>query len=252
MKLSNLPEIAALMSAYSRCFTEKHESIPVQTIGDYYVHSRNRFNRWMRLLADHSASLICSPPPSRLHTAFNRTVSHPLTDLSRQIFINEFVSRVWLLLLIAADRFHRRNETEALARNLLSGYQTLRRRTAELVIHNEMLAAPQRFIVQDLRKHTEIWADLLCCDIMARYDLWSLAYNPDEARRNAQQRFADQILRPDAVAWQFLLEEIRSTFSPESLSGLHISSADQQILRLMLSTFPRTAEHPKIRSGKSV
>ncbi|MFM7057557.1 MAG: hypothetical protein ACKO2P_11620 [Planctomycetota bacterium] len=251
MKLSNLPEIAALMSAHSRSFIERRESIPVQTIGDYYVHSRNRFNRWMRLLADHSANLLCTPPPSRRHTLCNASAPHPLTDLAQQIFLNEFAARVWLLLLIAADRFNRRHETEALARNLLGGYQTLRRRTAELVIHNESLAAPQRFMVQDLRKHTESWADLLCCDVIARHDLWSLAYNPDEAQRNAQQRLAGHLPAPDAVAWQFLLEEIRSTFSPHAFPGLHVGSDDRQILRLMLSTFPRIAEHPRIHSGKS-
>jgi hypothetical protein len=250
VKLSDLPEIAALMAAHNRCFTERRESLPVQTIGDYYVHSRNRFNRWMRLLADHSTELICPPPPSRLHSLFTNKPSHPLTDLSLQIFVNEMVARVWMLLLIAGDRFHRRQETEALARNLLSGFQTLRRRTAELVIHNEALPAPQRFIVQDLRKHTEIWSDLLCCEIMSRYDLWSLAYNPEEAQRNAQLRLAGNLPVPAAVAWQFLLEEIRTVFGVDSLSRLHVQSDDRQILRLMLSTFPRITDRTEIRSGR--
>lgn len=250
VKLSDLPEIAALMAAHNRCFTERRESIPVQTIGDYYVHSRNRFNRWMRMLAAHSTELICPPPPKRLHSLFTTEQSHPLTDLSLQIFVNEMVARVWMLLLIAGDRFHCRQETEALARNLLSGYQTLRRRTADLVIHNEALPAPQRFISQDFRKHTENWCDLLCCDIMSRHDLWSLAYNSEEAQRNAQSRYPGSLPVPAAVAWQFLLEEIRTVFGVESLSRLRVHSDDRQILRLMLSTFPRITDRTEIRSGR--
>ncbi|MFM8478518.1 MAG: hypothetical protein ACKOEO_22270, partial [Planctomycetaceae bacterium] len=212
----------------------------------------NRFNRWMRLLADHSTELICTSPPSRLHSLLKTQRSHPLTDLSLQIFVNEMVARVWILLLIAGDRFHRRQETEALARNLLSGYQTLRRRTAELVIHNEALHAQQRFIVQDFRKHTENWSDLLCCEIMARHDLWLLAYNPEEAQRNAQLRLGGNLPVPAAVAWQFLLEEIRTVFGVDCLSTLCVLPEDRQILRLMLSTFPRITDRTEIRSGRPV
>ncbi len=250
MKLSNLPEIAALMAAHSRCFIERRDSIPVQVIGDYYVHSRNRFNRWMRLLADHSAGLLCNPPTSQGRLRDASQSLHPLAELAQHIFINEMAARVWMLLLIAGDRFSRRQETEALARNLLSGYQTLRRRTAELVIHNEALPAPQRFIVQDLRKHTETWTDMLCCSPMARFDLWSLAFDPEDAQRNFQLRLAGTPPAPSAVAWQFLLEELRDAFSVEPLHSLHVHSDDRQILQLMLSSFPRTAGRTGLLSGQ--
>jgi len=50
LKLSALPEIAALLAAHGQSFAEQTSSVSVQAIGDYYVYSRNRFNRWMRLL----------------------------------------------------------------------------------------------------------------------------------------------------------------------------------------------------------
>ncbi|MEY3173519.1 MAG: hypothetical protein RLZZ436_1433 [Planctomycetota bacterium] len=240
------------MSAYGRCIVERRESIPVQTIGDYYVHSRNRFNRWMRLLADHSASLICNPTSSQTDPRSGCRTTHAISDLAQHIFINELVSRVWMLLLIAGDRFQRRQESEALARNLLGGYKTLRHRTVELVIHNETLPAPQRFLVQDLRKHTENWSDLLCCETMARFDLWALAYNPEEAQRNFQQRLAGSLPVPTAVAWQFLLDDIRTTFSTDSLTRLTVAPDDRRIIRLMLSSFPRTAGRTALLSGASV
>jgi hypothetical protein len=250
VKLLNLPEIAALMSAHSRCFIERRDSIPVQIIGDYYVHSRNRFNRWMRLLADHSAGLLCNPPASHARHGDASLCLHPLAELAQHIFINEMAARVWMLLLIAGDRFSRRQETEALARNLLSGYQTIRRRTAELVIHNEALPAPQRFIIQDLRKTTETWTDLLCCSPMARFDLWSLAFNPEDAQRNAQLRLSGNLPAPSAVAWQFLLEELREAFSIDSLHHLYAHPDDRQILQLMLSSFPLTAGRTGLLSGQ--
>ena len=40
------------MAAHGQLFIERDEEIPAQTIGDYYILSRNRFNRWMKDLTD--------------------------------------------------------------------------------------------------------------------------------------------------------------------------------------------------------
>jgi hypothetical protein len=76
---------------------------------------------------------------------------------------------------------------------------------------------------------------------MARFDLWSLAFNPEDAQRNAQLRLSGDLPAPSAVAWQFLLEELREAFSVDSLHHLHAHPDNRKILQLMLSSFPLTA-----------
>ena len=52
MKLAYLVEVTALISAHSRLLIERPDELSNTLLGDYYVHSRNRFNRWMRDLND--------------------------------------------------------------------------------------------------------------------------------------------------------------------------------------------------------
>lgn len=248
MKLACLPEIAALMAANGRCFIEHRNLLSVQTIGDCYVISRNRFNRWMRLLASHSDP----PPPTRRRD--QRTIQpdlHPLVDLAQHVLLNETAARVWLALLVAGDRFHRRNDTEALAKNLISGYQTVHRRTIDLVMQSDSIAPLQRQELQDLRKDTEIWTDLLCCDAMAHYDLWTLAFNPDDAKHSCQQRLRGGFPAQSNPAWRRLLVDLRAAFSTVSGSKPALHTEDRQLMRLMLSTFPHPVGRANLLLGVS-
>lgn len=248
MKLACLPEIAALMAANGRAFIENRNRLSVQTIGDCYVISRNRFNRWMRLISSYSEPPRATPGNPRE----TRPALHPLVDLAQNVLLNEVAARVWLALLVAGDRFHRRNDTEALAKNLISGYQTVHRRTMEGVMHSESIAARQRRELQDLRKDTEIWTDLLCCDVMSHYDLWTLAFNPEDARHSCQQRLRGGFPSPENAAWRRLLIELRAAFSTVSGSSPVQHIEDRQLLRLMLSTFPSSVGHTNLLLGSSV
>ncbi|MEY3459608.1 MAG: hypothetical protein RL215_2765 [Planctomycetota bacterium] len=239
MKINSLPEIAAWMSANGSSFVERRHLLSVQTIGDCYVLSRNRFNRWMRAMAQQPEQ------PSALrgwHSATSTPSRHPLAELAQQVFLNEMTARVWLSLLVAGDRFHRRNDSEALAKNLISGYQTLRRQTLDMVSRCDSITPRQRLDIQDLRKDTEIWTDLLCCEVMSRYDLWALAFNPDDARHSCQQRLRGGFPPASDPAWSRLLQDLRTSFSSVGEVRPLVHREDRQLLRLMLSTFPPTPD----------
>ena len=97
MKLAYLTEIAALMAAHGQLFIERDEEIPSQTIGDYYILSRNRFNRWMKDLTDLENGLVIRDP---LHL-IGLTPTRPATrTIAEQILVNEMIARVWTILLI--------------------------------------------------------------------------------------------------------------------------------------------------------
>lgn len=247
MKLDCLPEIAALMAANGRAFIEHRDLLSVQTIGDCYVISRNRFNRWMRLLTNYS-----DPPPAARPKWGTKPDLHPLVGLAQNVLLNEVASRVWLALLVAGDRFNRRNDTEALAKNLISGYQTVHHKTMERVMQSESIAPLQRQEIQDLRKDTEIWTDLLCCDVMQHYDLWPLAFNPEDAKHSCKQRLRGGFPSQENPAWRRLLVDLRAAFSTVAGSTAVLHTEDRQLLRLMLSTFPRSVGRASLLLGSSV
>ena len=52
VKLAYVTEVAALISAHCHLLIERPEPFSTALLGDFYVQSRNRFNRWHRDLND--------------------------------------------------------------------------------------------------------------------------------------------------------------------------------------------------------
>jgi len=238
LKLSALPEIAALLAAHGQIFAEQASGVSVQAIGDYYVYSRNRFNRWMRLL-DQLESDCCVADVADGSTEPSLSSGIPLLrELGEQILVNEMVARVWTILLIAQDRQRGSSECEALATNVLLGHQTLRRRLLQLCRSDELAAAEFSLRIEHLRRETEVWTDILCCPLMKRYDLWSLACDEEDARDYFRQRQERCALDSASAAWVAMLSGLRDSFSDTDEPAVLVAQDDIRIVRLMASCFP--------------
>jgi len=238
LKLSALPEIAALLAAHGQSFAEQASGVSVQAIGDYYVYSRNRFNRWMRLL-DQLESDCCGADVADGSTEPSLSSGIPLLrELGEQILVNEMLARVWTILLIAQDRQRGSSECEALATNVLLGHQTLRRRLLQLCRSDELAAAEFSLRIEHLRRETEVWTDILCCPLMKRYDLWSLACDEEDARDYFRQRQERCALDSASAVWVAMLSGLRDSFSDTDEPAVLVAQDDIRIVRLMASCFP--------------
>ena len=240
LKLSTLPEIAALLAAYGQNFVDQASSVSVQVIGDYYVHSRNRFNRWMRVLDRLEAS---SDPMGAVvddvtcQSGIDSGIS-VLRELAEQILVNELPVRVWTLLLVAQDRQRGSSESEALATNVLRGHLTVRRRLLQLCRNLEFSESELALRVEHLRRETEVWFDILCCPFMKRYDLWSLACDEEDARDYFRQRQERCALDHCSAAWVAMLSGLRDSFIDVDSPPVLVAEDDIRLVRLMASCFP--------------
>lgn len=210
----------------------------VQVMGDYYVYSRNRFNRWMRLLdrledgRETTASAVDSGSV-RIDNGI------PLIrEVSEQILINEMLARVWTILLVAQDRQRGCSDSEAIAGNVLLGHQTLRRRLLRLCRSKELVDSEFSLRIEHLRRETEVWTDILCCPFMKRYDLWSFACDEEDARDYFRQRQERCALDSDSAAWVAMLSGLRESFDEVDEAAVLVAQDDVRIIRLMASCFP--------------
>lgn len=244
MKLSALPEIAALLAAHGQSFAEQADAISVQTIGDYYVYSRNRFNRWMRLL-DQLETDCCNADAVDSSTELSVNSGIPLMrELAEQILVNEMLARVWTILLLAHDRHRGSSQCEALATNVLLGHHTLRRRMLQLCRSDEFAEAEFSLRIEHLRRETEVWTDIICCPLMKRYDLWSLACDEEDARDYFRQRQERCALDSASAAWVAMLSGLRESFSDSEEPAVLVAQDDIRIIQLMASCFPGTCTVP--------
>lgn len=234
MKLSCLPEIAAMMAAYGQNFVEQWAPMPVQVVGDFYVLSRNRFNRWMRMLDDLDRRAVLTQADLPFSSIGNLPGVRIVTE---QILITEMVTRVWSILLIAHDRFRGENDTEALAANVFLGHQAVRRRALDVFRNDDLLGLEHVLRIEHIRRETEVWSDILCAPLMKKYNLWNYAHSEEQAREYYRQRVEQKALSGSSDAWIPMLSAMRETFAEGHSLGTLIHEEDRKLVRLMLESF---------------
>jgi hypothetical protein len=249
VKLAYLTEIAALMAAHGQLFIERDEEIPAQTIGDYYILSRNRFNRWMKDLTDLEKGLSIRDP---LHL-IGLMPSRPATrTIAEQILVNEMVARVWTILLMARDRYQGVDRIRPVAHNVFLGHLSIRHKALSVVLSDDRLSQPDLIAIDKTRKATERWTDLLCCPLMGEYDLWQYAFHEETARELLRDRAHQSPLDHRSRAWVLILAGMRHSFQEkEGLSSV-VQDDDRRLARLMLNSFPEDASEMTFWMGAKV
>ncbi|MCA9037439.1 MAG: hypothetical protein KDA91_20020 [Planctomycetaceae bacterium] len=255
MKLAYLTEVAALMAAHNEMFIEQAQEIPNDVVGDYYILCRNRFNRWMRDLSDLESGLAVREPLDLIGLTSDRPATRSIAE---QVMINEMVSRIWTILLIARDRRHQTDRTIPLAHNVFLGHLTVRHKALSVCLSDPRMSQDDIVDVDKLRASTERWTDMLCCHLMHRFDLWQYAFDQDRAREFLNDRVEQQALSYQSQAWILILAGMRYSFPDRDGLAAPVHEDDRTLARLMLSSFPENSPEmafwmsSKLRQARSV
>lgn len=236
VKLAYLVEVAALASAHSRLLIEQSEEIPNVLLGDYYIHSRNRFNRWMRDLNDIEHGVAIRDP---LHLFGLSPRQPPAQSLAEQILVNDLLNRVWTVMLIACDRHRGEARIESLAHNVFRSHLTVRHRAMSVCVNDSSLAPEQVHHIEKLKTSSERWADLLNCALMDCYDLWEYACDETRAREFFRDRFHKERIAPqNSQAWSLILAGLRHSFPDIDGLSAPVHDDDRMITRCIIDSFP--------------
>ncbi len=236
MKLAYLVEVAALASAHSRILIEQSGQISNVLLGDYYIQSRNRFNRWMRDLNDIENGVSIRDP---LHLFGLSPTRPPAQSIAEQIIINDLLNRVWTVMLIACDRDRKESRLEPLAHNVFRSHLAVRHRALSVCINDSSLQPEQVLHVEKLRTSSERWADLLNCGLMDAYDLWDYAFDEVRAREFYQDRFHQERIAPqNSQAWSLILAGLRHSFPDIDGLSAPLHDDDRMITRSIIDCFP--------------
>lgn len=223
------------MAAHSRLFVEQSDEVSTQTIGDYYILSRNRFNRWMKELNDVESGM--NLPPRWEHHAGCPAARR----LVEEILINEMVARIWTILLLARDRNHHVDRIRPVAHNVFLGHLSVRHKALGVVLNDRHVSASDLAAIDRTRRATERWTDLLCCPLMDDFDLWQYAFHESTAREFLEERVDQSTIDPKSRAWVMVLAGIRHCFPDDQTLGVPAHDDDRRISRLMLNAFPEDA-----------
>jgi len=238
LKLAYLTEVAALLASHNRLFVEHPDEMSTEAAGDYYILSRNRFNRWMRQLRDVESGATVTDPTLLLAPGHGRQIARTIAE---QVLVNEMLTRIWTVMLIARDRFRSQNRIEPLAQNVFLGQLAVRKRALSVCLNDKGLDANDMVAIDKLRESTERWTDLLNCSLMGRYDLWDYAFDESRAQQFLRDREEQRTLDHRNHAWVLILSGLRFSFPDRDGLAASVHEDDRRILRLMLTSFPEDA-----------
>lgn len=249
MKLAYLTELAALIAAHYPLLVEQPEPLSNAVLGDFYIQSRNRFNRWLRDLNNLEAGGEIRDP---LHLIGLNSVRPALQSITEQILINDILNRVWTVVTISTDRHRCEDRSETLAGNIFRGHVTIRDKACSLCLDDNSLSPAQMTHVNKLRSSAELWSDLLCCIPMGTFDLWDYAYDKERAQEYYQDRFDQDTMKPRSHAWTLILAGLRHSFPDEGGLASPLHDDDRQIARAMLNAFPNGTSNMTIWTGETL
>ena len=236
VKLAYLVEVTALISAHSRMLIEQPEQISNALLGDYYIQSRNRFNRWMRDLNDLENGVTIRDP---LHMFGLSPRFPPIQSITEQILINDLLNRVWTVILVACDVHRRENRIQPLAHNVYQSQMTVRHKALSVCMGNSSMKPEQLVHIEKLRAASERWADLLNCSLMATYDLWDYAFDSTRAREFFNDRFRNERLSADnSQVWSLILAGLRHSFPDNDGLAAPLHDDDRMITRSVIDCVP--------------
>ncbi len=238
VKLAHLTEVAALMAGHHRLFIEQSDELPNQVVGDYYILSRNRFNRWMKDLQDLQSGVEVRDPQKLMELASSRSAARSLAE---QIMVNEMLARIWTMMLVARDRLHGLDRVRPLAHNVFLGHLSIRHKSLHVCLTDESMTAADTNAIDKLRSSTERWTDLLCCQLMDDFDLWQYAFDKDRALEFLRDREEQRSLSHSSQAWVLILAGMRHSFPDTDGLAAPIHHDDRALARLMISSFPKQA-----------
>ena len=236
VKLAYLVEATALIAAHSKMIVEGSDSLPTVKMGDYYIHSRNRFNRWMRDLNDMTADVAIRDPLHQfgLHPRFPVIMS-----ITEQILVNGLLNRIWTLTLLAVDRHRREDAVTSLALNVSRSFDTIRQKAFNLARQHDSVSPAQVLHLNRMQCSADRWADLMTCSLMAEYDLWDYAVDSDRCREFHRDRFQSQQLNSeDSRSWSLILAGLKHSFPDKGGLSYPIHDDDRLILKSLIDCFP--------------
>lgn len=219
---------------------EQPEQISNVLLGDYYVQSRNRFNRWMRDLNDLETGVAIRDP---LHLFGLSRTAPPVLSIVEQVLVNDLLNRVWTVVLISCDRHRNEERIQPLAHNVYRSHSTVRHKAISVAHEDESLSSQQVHYINKLRASSERWADLLNCSLMADYDLWDYAFDSLRAQEFHDDRFRNQ--RPgsqDSGTWPLILAGLRKSFPDDNGLAAPLHDDDRMITRSIMDCFPGNSE----------
>ena len=206
LRLREIVEAAAWVSAHSRMFIERPERRCELQLTEFWLLSRQRLHDWTQAIDTHLLAQVAG------HGGARRGEGGELVPLVQEVLAAEVLARVWSATLTAADRHSAGDRYERLVRHVFTGHLHARHRALSLIAEGRQLPGRELPRLDQLRRRCERWTDVLVGHLVSRYDVEEFAFDAERAREfgGTQQDRGD--VSPQHAVWGLILAGIGVSF----------------------------------------
>ncbi len=230
MQARELIDLAAMITAHAQTLIEAPGNISPAGLEQYWAAERCRQQRWHETLTAFVRS------PAELHAVAPAT-NHFRATLD-EILASEVLTRVWATVLAAHDRRRQLKEAEPIGRSVYLAHVEARTRVLELMIGHAGLPLEDAVSLNQLRRRSERWTDVLIGQLLQRYDVAEFAVNADRAREFSTDLGADSSPAARRQAWGLMMVSLRTAFQAPSELCSPNTDLNQRVAGSILACFP--------------
>ncbi|MCH8922744.1 MAG: hypothetical protein IIA67_06305 [Planctomycetes bacterium] len=247
MDLCELAELAALVASHGPGLVTEGRPLSPTGMGQYWSASKCRFDRWAAALKEYRDHAAYPHQPGMFQSTAFQTFSD-IRPVIEEILVGEMLTRVWTAVTRACDLSTGDRESEPIAQSVLLSQLEARKRALQLMVHGPGVEAPAAVALNQLRRRTQRWTDLLvgylaACHPKMGADVSQLAADPLRARDFASDLIHEQQQGVAQQGWQVTLAALRAAFQHDLNRPVANVELTDQIGQAVLACFPGIILH---------
>ncbi|MCR9115637.1 MAG: hypothetical protein NXI22_01650 [bacterium] len=176
MHVRDLVTLAGFIARYAPTLLVNEPHIDADATAESWAAMRCRLDRWQMALKKHA---IHTETASRSQRKLQWQIVRPVLE---EVFVTEIFTRVWTAFCIVKDRQLNQQELAPGALSAQLGHLEARRRTLELVVTGKGADTEDAVALNQLRRRSERWSDMLCASMIVQHDLFDLAFDNSRVR----------------------------------------------------------------------
>ena len=220
MHVRELAQLAAVAAVQAPAFARLGAIVPQAAIEQYWVASKCRIDRWLRLLRRMADAAEQWPKPAAL-------AGPRVLPALEEILVSELLTRIWTAAAVAHDENRSDENLAPIARNIWRSHLDARRRLLQFMADGRAIEPEQAEPLDRLRRRIERWNDMLLAHLSPLIDTSEFAFDAPRARD-----FADD-LAPHATAdeRQLACQIVQASLAASLGDSLHDRSPNADLNR---------------------
>lgn len=229
MHARELVELSAIVSAQGPVLIRGVERLSSSGMQEYWTASKIRMDRWGHCLRDYTVKAG--------NSQWHKAQWPHIQSVLEEIITGELLTRIWTAVVHAHDRHHGSDDANPIAQSVLLGHIEAKNRALTLLIRGQGIDTGVAKMLNNLRRRTERWADLLIGYLAGIHDCDQFAAEPQRAKDYSKDLNYQRQQPGGHQAWPLILASLRMAYQTGMSQNSPNADLNGRIASSILSCF---------------